>query len=146
MNELERTTRLKRPAEVTTYDTRPVIMMAAPYHRKADLAAAVLRQARRGEVRPLQARPSYNSRTGEWEIPVLRLRDPAPAWIKPAVITTGILAGIGTLGALGWWMVTSLATLPLGLFLAAAFAALLLIARSGRTPTVNITQNVTVKR
>lgn len=146
MNELDHTLVTKRPAVVTTYDARPVILMTAPYHRKTDLTATVSRLARRGEVRPLAARPAYNNTTGLWEIQVLRLRPPAPAWIRPAVITGAALVVLAGLLALGWWMLVSLAAAPLALFLLAGLAVLALIARAGRAPTVNVVQNVQVRR
>lgn len=142
MNEID--LRRKWPA-TATYDTRPVILMSASYVRKADLIAEVHRQARRGEVRPMNGGPSYNNRTGEWEIWVVRLRDPAPAWIRPAAITSGILAALGILVALGWWVLATVSAGPLLAFLAAAGIALAGIARAGRPRTVNITQNVRMR-
>lgn len=146
MNELDRTLRTKRPAMVTTYDARPVILMTAPYHRKTDLATEVTRLTRRGEVRPLAARPAYNNQNGQWEIQVLRLREPAPAWIKPTMIAGASLIVLAGLLGIGWWMLTSLTTGPLVAFLLAGLAVLAWIARMGRTPTVTITQNVQIKR
>ena len=143
MNELDRTVIVKRAA--TVIDTRPVLTIAAPYHRRADLVAEVKRQARRGEIRPLTARPAYNQRTGDWEQRVVRLREPAPAWIRPAAIISLVLAGAGILTTLLWWVLTSLATTPLALFLLAALGALVVIARSGRKPTVSVTQKVTIR-
>lgn len=146
MNQLEHALRAKRPATVTTYDARPVILMTAPYHRKADLAAAVLRQARRGEVRPLAARPLYNTTTGLWEIQVLRLREPAPAWIRPVIATGAILIALAALLGLGWWMLTTLTSGPVVAFLLAALVALGGIARAGRAPVVTVTQSVRIRR
>lgn len=144
MNELDRTVRMKLPAPVI--DTRPVILMTAPYHRKADLAAAVLRQARRGEVRPYDEGLTWNREEGQWEIRVVRLREPAPAWIRPAIVTTTILAGLSMFILLGWWMMATLAGLPLALFLIVAFGAICAITRAGRQPAVTVTQTVVVKR
>jgi ABC-type multidrug transport system fused ATPase/permease subunit len=146
MNQLDRTVAMKRPAAVTTYDARPVILMTAPYHRKANLTAAVARQSRRGEVRPLSAAAAYNKETGLWQIQVLQLRPPAPAWIKPVIIAGVALIALAALLGLGWWMLVSLTAGSLALFLLAGLAILALIARAGRAPTVNVIQNVQVRR
>lgn len=140
MYELDRTVIMKRPA--TVVDARPVLTLTAPYHRKADLVAEVHRQARRGEIRPLTARPSYNTRTGLWEQRALRVRPPTPAWIRPAIIGGGILTGVASLLGLLVWVLTSLAMAPLVLFLAGAGFALLAITRAGKRQTVHITNNV----
>lgn len=143
MNEID--LRRKRPATVTTYDARPVILMTAPYVRKADLTTAVNRLTRRGEVRPLAARPVYNPGTGLWEIEVLRLREPAPAWIKPTLITGGILVALAVFLGLAWWVLTTLTTGALLTFLAAVLLSLAGLARASRPQTVNITQNVRIR-
>lgn len=145
MSHLERSLNSKRPATVTTYDARPVILMSAPYASKADLVAAIQRQARRGEIRPLRAQPVYNSGNGMWEIHVLRLREPTPAWVRPAAITAGILATLGALFMLGWWVLVTVSLVPLLAFLIAAAAVLAGIARAGRPTVVNISQNVRVR-
>lgn len=144
MNEID--PRRKRPATVTTYDARPVILMTAPYVRKADLTTAVNRLTRRGEVRPLgQGGPIYNPGTGLWEIEVLRLREPAPAWIKPTLIIGGILVALAVFLGLAWWVLTTLTTGALLTFLAAVLLSLAGLARASRPQTVNITQNVRIR-
>jgi hypothetical protein len=144
VNELDRTMIMsKQPAIITS--TRPAITLTAPYHAKADLVAAVTRQARRGEIRPLTARPRYNPDRGLWEQPVERLRPPAPAWIKPVIILGSVLISLATLGALGWWVAVTLAAAPLALFLLACLAALVAMVRAGKRQTVNITNNVTMR-
>lgn len=131
----------KRPAQVTTYDTRPVILMTAPYHARADLSAAVTRQARRGQVRPLQARPVYNEHAGRWEQRVLQIHPPAPAWIRPTIITGVILMALALLGSLTWWVLTTLTASALGLLCLAALGALVALVRAGKRQTVSIVNN-----
>lgn len=142
---LDQTLQIKQPAAIVAADSRPVIMMTAPYHRKADLTTQVCRMVARGEVRPLQARPSYNSGNGEWEFPVLRLRDPAPAWRKPLMIAFALFSLFGSLAGLLAWVLTSLAATPLLLFLLGAGAALMVIARMSRPRTVHVHQNVNIR-
>ncbi len=148
MYELDRTLIMKQPAEVIRAAVAPpsnVIVMTTPYVRKADLIAAVRKQARRGEVRPLIAGPRYNGERGEWEWPVERLRPAQPAWIRPAAIILAALTVLGSLGGLLAWVLTSLAAAPLALFLLACLGALMFIARVGKRQTVNITNNVTMR-
>jgi len=143
MNEIDRTLIMKQPAVITS--ARPVHTLTAPYHAKADLVAAVTRQARRGEIRPLTARPRYNPDRGLWEQPVERLRPPAPAWIRPAVIVGAIMTGLSSLVMLGWWVLTTLAAAPLALFLLAVLCWLAAVIRAGKRQTVNVTNNVTMR-
>lgn len=144
MNELDRTLIMKRSAVVIT-SARPVHTLTAPYHAKADLVAAVTRQARRGEIRPLTARPRYNPDRGLWEQPVERLRPPAPAWIRPAVIIGAIMTGLSSLVMLGWWVLTSLAAAPLALFLISVLCWLAAVIRAGKRRTVNIVNNYNIR-
>lgn len=139
MNELERTTIMKRPA--TVVDTRPVLTITAPYHRKADLATQVSRLTRSGQVRPLSARATYNERTGLWEQRVLQLRPPAPAWIKPAIIAGIVLITLAVLGGLAWWVLVTLTSIALALFLLAALVALAVVTRAGKRQSVTIVNN-----
>lgn len=141
MNKIEPILAGKRPATVTTYDARPVLTLTAPYHRKADLVAIVNRQAARGEIRPIDARATWNERAGFWEQRVLRLRPPAPAWIKPAIILGTALTVLVGLLALAWWVLTSLAMVPLVLLLVGAGAVLMGLTRAGKRQTVTIVNN-----
>jgi len=143
MNEIDRTLIMKQPAVITS--ARPVHTLTAPYHAKADLVAAVTRQARRGEIRPLTARPRYNPDRGLWEQPVERLRPPAPAWIRPTVIIGAIMTGLSSLVMLGWWVLTSLAAAPLALFLIAVLCWLAAVIRAGKRRTVNIVNNYNIR-
>lgn len=129
----------KRPA--TVVDTRPVLTMTAPYHRKTDLVAAVNVRARRGEIRPLTARPAYIGATGQWEWQVQQIRPPAPAWIKPAIILAIVLATLAALGGLLWWVLATLTAGALGLFLLAVLVAFALLAKSGKRQSVSIVNN-----
>jgi hypothetical protein len=143
MNKLDRTLIMKQPAVITS--ARPVLTLTAPYHAKADLVAAVTRQARRGEIRPLTERPRYNPDRGLWEQPVERLRPSAPSWIRPAVIIGAIMTGLSSLVMLGWWVLASLAAAPLALFLIAVLGWLAAVIRAGKRRTVNIANNVTMR-
>jgi hypothetical protein len=144
MNELDRILIRKQSAVVIT-SARPVIMMNAPYHAKADLVAAVTRQARRGEIRPLVARPRWNPDHDRWEHPVERLRPPAPAWIRPITIAGIALMTLSALAGLLWWVLATLTAGALALFLLAALCVLAGIVRAGKRQTVNITNNVTMR-
>ena len=143
MRDLDRTAIIHRQA--TAAEPLPVLTIAAPYHRKADLIILVRRRAARGELRPIDPAPYWNARAGQWEQRAIRLQDPAPAWIRPAAITLFALAGISLLAGLLWWVLSVLTASALALFLIAALFALAVIVRSGRRQTVNITNNVTMR-
>lgn len=143
MNELERTVRMKAPARVV--DARPVETLTAPYHRKGELVAEVKRMSASGRAIPVDVRPIWYPEKGVWIQRVKRLRPEPPAWRKPALIALAVLASLGTLLALTWWVLASLAALPLFVLCIAAAGALMALLRSGRTPSVTIVNNNYVK-
>ena len=75
---------LEGKRSATIVDTR--LTLVAPYHQKADLAAAVRKQAARGQVRPVDARPHWNAAAGQWEQRVIELRPAPPAWRGPLLV------------------------------------------------------------
>lgn len=143
MRQLERTLRTKAPARVI--DTRPVLILRAPYHDRSRLVAAVQAGSKRGEIVPLQARPTFNNDIGRWEFPVRELRPPAPAWHRPATIATAVLSILGALLGLGWWVIASLAAAPLALFLIAVLFGVMVLVRASRPRSVTVVQNVTIR-
>lgn len=143
MKDLDRTVSMKLPAQViSTNLAKPVEVWTAPYHRKTELTAQVNRAAARRQIRPLTSYPVYSPDRGLWEHRVVRIKDAPPAWRKPLLITVAVLTALGVLGALGYWVISTLATLPLGLFLAAALVVMVMIMRSGRQPSVQVTTHV----
>lgn len=144
MHELEPTVARKHPATVVA--TRPVLTLTAPYLRRADLTAEINRQVRRGEVRPIDARPYWNDRTGQWEQRVYQLRPRRPLWVRPIAIATAALSVLGILAVLLIWVVTSLAAAPLALFLLGALSALMVLTRAGKRQTVTIINNNNVSQ
>jgi hypothetical protein len=146
MTDLERLRRTRHPAQVVgrARPARQVEILTAPYHRKTDLVAAVNRHARRGEVRPLNPHPIYSVERGVWEQRVIRLKPRPPAWRKPLLIGVAILAGVGAFGALAWWVLTSLAALPLGLLCLFAVVALGWILRAGNGTSVRVETHTSV--
>lgn len=143
MHHLEPAIRHKRPARVV--DTRPIYAMRAAYHDKSRLVAAVNAASRRGEIAPMQERPTFNNEIGRWEIYVREIKPPAPAWHRPVMIFGALAAILGSLAGLGWWVVTTLAAIPLGLFLAGMLFGMILLIRMGRGPSVTINNNVSVR-
>lgn len=143
MQEIEPIVLAKRSA--TVVDTRPVLTFRAPYHARADLVADIKRRAKRGEIRPLAARPQYNERNGNWEWRVLRLRPEQPAWIKPTIWTGVAFLVLALIMLLGWLVLTTLAAVPLALLLIAAGGVLAGITRAGKPRIININQNVNVR-
>jgi hypothetical protein len=144
MNEI---VRKKRSALVVdtrlTVPRRPILTLTANYHDRHELIAQVRKLAKRGQVRPLHAYPVFSPERGYWEMRVLQLKPPPPAWHRPALITAAAGAGIGTFFALGWWVLTTLAALPLMTLLGFAFIALVALLAAGRTGSVTIINNIT---
>jgi hypothetical protein len=146
VTDLDRTLKMKLPALVVRSQPRRSVEVAtAPYHRKTDLVRAVSRQTQRGEVRPLTPYPVWSAERGRWEHRVVRLKDAPPAWRRPAGITAAVVSGAGTVLALGWWVLATLAAAPLLGFLAAVGVALLVLARAGRRPSVTVTTTTEVR-
>lgn len=135
MREIEATQRMPavRPVDIGRVETH-----VAPFYSKTELTASVAKLARAGQVRPLTPYPVYSAERGQWEHRVVRLKPAPPRWRKPLLIALIILTGLSILGALGYWLIMSLATLPLGLFLAAALVAIAVILRAGRAPSVHV--------
>lgn len=138
MNELEG----KRPA--TIVDTRQVTITAA-YHQKAALAREVMKQAQRGRIRPIDPRPTWNQQSFSWEQRVIQLRPEPPAWRGALLFLAALLFGCVVILALAWWVLASLAALPLGALCVAAVVALAVALRAGRSPSVTVISSTTVK-
>lgn len=90
--------------------------------------------------------PVYRKTDGRWAVDILRIADPPtprPRWVRPVLIGTGVVAALGGLAALGWWLVSAVTAALAGLsvagLLGAATLGLLLLAgvrRSGCEVTV----------
>lgn len=126
-----------------TLPRRPVITITANYHDRTALIAQVRKMTKRGQVRPLHANPVYSPERGYWEMRVLQLKPPPTAWRKPALVGLSIVGGMSTMFGLGWWVLATLAALPLATLLGAAFVALCAILAAGRTGSVTIVNNIT---
>lgn len=133
----------KRPA--TVVDTRPVDVYAAAYHQKADLSREVLRQARRGRVRPLDARPRWNDVTGRWEQRVLTLKPAPPAWRMPLLVAAGAALVVAALMLLGWLVWVTLAPFALMMLGFLLIGTLVMLVKAGRRPMVDVTTTTTVR-
>lgn len=144
MSEMEPAISRKLPARIV--DTRhPTLILTAAYHQKAALLAEVRRMSAAGRVRVVDVRPVWSPTTGRWEQRVVQLRPEPPAWRRPLLIGAGISAAFGAMIVLVWWLLASLAALPLGVICVAAAVALGVAMRSGRQATVTITQHNYVK-
>jgi hypothetical protein len=134
----------KRPA--TVVDTRPVRTYTAPYHHKADLTREVLRQARRGQVRPVDPRPGWNQATGQWEQRVLVLKHPPPAWRKPVLVAAGAGMVVAALFLLGWLVWVTLAPVVLAMLGFLLLGTLIMLSGAWRRrPSVEVTTTVRVR-
>lgn len=138
MGEISRELYLRHPAQVVQRQE----IMEAPAHARYALINQVGRLEQRGQVRRLSRAPLWNEALGVWEMPVRRLTvaQPSPwprrlTWIAIALVMLAVLL------ALGWWLLTSLAAVPLAGFCLAVLAGLLLVVRAGR-PRVTVTTTV----
>lgn len=93
---------VKRPATVTSMN-RTELMTAGPRERH-QLEAAARRLVRRGEVQVL-ARPVWSHEAQQWSMVVRRIRSP---WKRRAWIGAGVVATLGTLFGMGWWLVMAM--------------------------------------
>jgi len=143
MTSLERL-RNKYPAQVRGRAPYPMEVLTAPYYAKTDLVASVYRQSRRGEVRPLNPHPVWSAERQVWEQRVVRVKPLPPAWRRPLLIGMAISSGFGIFAGLAWWILTSLAALPLSLLCVFAVAALGWILRAGRGTSVRVEQRTSV--
>lgn len=154
MSEIDRCTppatlAVKQPARVVAsqrLQRTPVIRMAAPYTRRWALIEEANRLERRGEIQIVRGNPIWSHERGQWEILIRQLREPAPRWCKPAIVTGSVLMLLASIG----WLLSTLS--------AAALAGLCLTALAGfcgwvwlgflrpRRTAVEVTVNVSVKR
>ena len=145
MGDIERSLHGKLPARIVdTQPAREVEILTAPYLGRTDLVQAVRRQVGRHEVRPLQGSPTWNLQLQQWEFQVIRIKAAPPAWRRPLLISFGVGAVIAAFVSLGWWVLTSLAALPLGLLCTFAFAAICWIVRSGKSTSVRVETHTSV--
>jgi hypothetical protein len=135
--------RHQRPA--TVVDTRPVRIMTAAYHHKADLSRAVHRQAARGQVRPIDRAPIYDPTTGEWFQRVRVIKDPPPAWRKPVLVAAGAGAVVGALILLGYLVWVTLAPFALTMLGALLVGAFVMLVAAMRRPAVEVETTTTTK-
>jgi hypothetical protein len=71
---------------------------------------SVLTVLRRGARRREYARVGelFQRRDGLWQVDVLRVRPPAPRWVRPAIIAGSVLATLAMLALLGVWAFAAL--------------------------------------
>lgn len=132
----------KQPA--TVVDTRTHLTMTSGYLQRAQLVQKVRREVMTGRVRPIDARPIWNEHVGQWEQRVIQLKPPPPAWRKPLLIALGAASVLGILFALAWWVLASLAALPLGALCVAAVVVLAMMMRAGRSGGVSVVTSTSV--
>jgi len=143
---------LKAPATVvasTRVRAARTEILSAPYVRKWALEEEALRLERRGEVHLLRRKPVWSDERGEWIIPVRRLKDPVPRWVKPAIITGSVLMTLSALCGAGAWLYATLGAVPLACLLLAALASFVGWVSAGfrrrRARVVNVNVNVSVR-
>lgn len=142
---MEATTDLARKRPATVIDTRPVRTYHAGYLKKADLTRAVNTAVRRGQVRPLDARPTWNQDTGQWEMRCRVLKPDPPAWRHPMLVAGAAAAVLVALCLLGWLFLATLAAMPLLTFCLLALAALGMAVKAGKPRIVEVTTVTTVR-
>jgi hypothetical protein len=146
VNDLPRELRLHRPAEVvhrTAIPNREIFI--APRHARHQLVAQTRKLEARGDLRILASGPRWSDAYGQWELPVQWLRLAPPWWRRKAFIATAIVSVLGSLAGIGYWVLTSLAAMPLALFCGSVFFGLVILVRLGRRPHVKVTQIVEVR-
>jgi hypothetical protein len=147
----------KHPAQVV--QARPIarpdatrrIRMRVEVHEAHDrwaLLADVHRAERRGLVRALSKAPVYNFAMNVWEMKVVRLKYPKPAWVRRTLIATAIALPTVTLLGLIWWTLTALSAPALAGMLGFILLLLLAGAAAGRSRggSIEVAQYVKIRR
>lgn len=101
----------KSAAKATSLN-RTELMTAGMYERQ-QLRAAALRMVRRGEIEVIR-REVWDERAQQWTMVVRRLK---PAWKRKAWIVGGVVGVLLGLFATGWWVLATLAVVPVASFL-----------------------------
>jgi hypothetical protein len=129
-----------------------VVKMRTEVQEGADrwaLLCDVRAQERRGYVRSLSKAPVYNFTMGVWEMRVVRIRQPRPAWVQIAVPAALICIPLAAFIGAIWWFLLSLTTVSLiglcAIALIMLIGLLLVTSRHG-TITVEQIQKVTIRR
>jgi len=100
---------MRVPAEIVRAEPLPQIMAATPASRHALLARA-RKLERQGYLRVVDRAPQWNPAAEHYELRVIPLRPPAPAWIRPAIIAGVILFVFSLLAGLACWALAALST------------------------------------
>jgi len=118
----------KKPATIVA--SRRLVAAQTQIMGAADrwaLVAEMNRAARNGEVQVVRRQPVWNASAGQYEVVVRRLKDPAPRWRKPVLISSGVAVAFGALAGVGYYLATTTAGLALftvaGLVTMMAFGA-----------------------
>lgn len=144
---LDRTVVFRKPALIVRPAPAPQFMTGGPRERHVLMARAIKLQ-RRGIIAIEWDAPRWDQQAGQYLLKVRTLRTPPPAWRKPVMVASVVLAVLCALGALAWHALTALSGSALGVFLlavAGAFAALVVRGRQ-RDVTVTTTTIVRIRR
>jgi hypothetical protein len=119
------------------------------HHDRWALLSDVTNQERRGYVRRLTKAPIFNFTMGVWEMRVVRIKQPRPAWMQIAVPAALICIPLAAFVGAIWWFVLSLSTVSLiGLCAIALIMLIGLVTVTSRHGTITIEQiqKVTIRR
>lgn len=141
----------KRPAQIVAAQTAVTTMHTEvqEHHDRWALLCDVRNQERRGYVRALSKGPVFNFTMGVWEMRVVRIKQPKPAWLQVLVPAALVFVPIAVFTGAIWWFLLSLtATALIGLCGVAFLLLAGLIAVTHRRGTVVVEQiqRVTIKR
>jgi hypothetical protein len=135
---------LKMPAVIVRAQP-PAELLTAGRRDRYPLMAAAIRDQRRGLIEIEWDAPRWNQQACRYELKVRRLKEPAPAWRKRAMVTGIALTALGVLAVLAWHALTALSPAALALFLAAVAGAFALLVARGRHTDVSVTTTTTVR-
>jgi hypothetical protein len=157
VDQVDRALARKQPAQVI--QARPIarpdatrrMLLKVEVHEAADkwaLLADIHRAERRGLVRALSTAPVYNFAMNVWEMKVVRLKYPRPAWVRRTLIASVITLPTVTLLGLIWWTLTALSAPALAGMLGFILLLLLAGAAAGRSRggSIEVVQYVKIRR
>jgi hypothetical protein len=96
----------QRPAQIIDATPIPRERWEAIIGTRSEVTIALRRGARRREF--ARVGELYRRLDGLYQVDVLRRRDPAPRWARPALIAGGVLAVLAAFAGLGVWLFTSI--------------------------------------
>jgi hypothetical protein len=145
MTELQRhRPRPRRPAQIIDVTPIPRERWEAIIGTRSEVTTALRRGARRREF--ARVGELFRRLDGLYQVDVLRRRDPAPRWARPALIAGCVLAVLAAFAGLGVWLFVSIGDALAGkgsaVFVGLGLLGLGALCYAVRRPVVEVTTRI----